>query len=192
MRLLHIFGTFFIFSRGGKTSSADFGNAADDDEAFGVDAVGKTLDFRNFAVGNDGHDHFGFIMLVTGFCMEKGYAAVDFIENGVFDFVSPSCDDFDFGSGFTCDKGFIEEESIDESEDDSVKDCVHGFEHCEENHDDEIQRIKSGGNRKMEEFIENQRRDIHAAGGSSGTDYEAEGNSDSYAAKYCAEENVVG
>ena len=140
--LSQFFGTFFIFSCGGKTSSANFGNAADNNEAFGIDAVGKAFYFSDFAVGNDRHNNFGFVTFITGFRMKKSYAAVDLGKNSVFDFMSFSCNDFDFGSGFSENKSFIKEEGIYESENNSVKDKIHGFEHCKKNHNDKIQSIK--------------------------------------------------
>ena len=136
--LLHFFGTFFVFSCGRKSSSADFGNAAYDYEAFWVNAVCKTFNFCNFAVGNDGHNNFGFVMFITGFGMKKGYAAIDFVKNLILDFVCFSCNDFNFGSGFSKNKGFIEEESINKGENDSVKDKVYGFEHCKKNNYNKI------------------------------------------------------
>ena len=47
---LYFFGTFFIFSCGGKSSSANFGNMTYDYEAFRIYAVGKAFNFSNFAV----------------------------------------------------------------------------------------------------------------------------------------------
>jgi len=100
-----------------------------DYKAFRVDAVGNAFDFCDFAVGNNSHNNFGVIMFITGFGFKKGYAAVDFRKNRVGDFPCFSCDDFDFGSGFTEYKGFVKDIGICKSENNSVKDKVNGFEH---------------------------------------------------------------
>ena len=140
---LHFFGTFFVFSCGGKTSSANFGNAADDNEAFWVNDVGKAFNFCNFTVGYNGHNNFGFVSFITGFRMKKGYAAVNLGKDGIFDFVSFSCNDFNFSSGFPENKSFIKEEGVYESENNAVKDKIHGFEHCKKDYNYKIQSIKS-------------------------------------------------
>ncbi len=44
----------------------------------------------------------------------------------------------------------------------------------------------------MEKFIKNKRRNIHTAGGSSGTDYKTESKTDSYTAENGTKENVIG
>lgn len=44
----------------------------------------------------------------------------------------------------------------------------------------------------MEKLVENKRRDIHTAGGSSGTDYKTESKTDSYTAENGTKENIVG
>ena len=70
------------------------------DKTFRVNAVCKTFNLGNFAIGNNGHDHFSFVMFITGFGMKKGYAAVDLGENCIGDFMCFSCNNFDFCSGF--------------------------------------------------------------------------------------------
>lgn len=131
-------------------------------------------------------------MFITRFRMKKSYAAVDLSKNRIGNFVGSSCDDFDFGSGFAHDEGFIKEESINESEDDSVKNRIHGFEHRKENNNNEIHGIKSCRNRNMKKLVKDQRRNIHSAGGSAGTYYKTKSNSDSDSSKNGAEKHVIG
>ena len=161
-------------------------------EAFGVNAVCKALDFCNFTIGNNGQNNFGFVMFITGFRMKKGYAAVDFGKNCFGNFLCLSGDDFDFGSGFSEYKGFIENIGISEGEDNSVKDKIDRFKHCKKNYNDKIECIKACGNGDMEKFVQNKGRNIHSTGGSSGTEYKSKCKAYSDSAKNRTKKNVIG
>ena len=43
----------------------------------------------------------------------------------------------------------------------------------------------------MEKFIKNKRRDVHTAGGSSGTDYKSKSKTDSYTSKNGTKKNII-
>lgn len=147
--------------------------------------------FCDFAVGNNRKHDLGFIMFVTGFRIEEGDAAVNLCKDRFGEFFRLSCNNFEFRFGFSEHKSFIKDESIDKSENDTVKNTFHGFENCKKNNNDKIKSIKTCGNGDMEKLVENKRRNIHAAGGSSGTNYEAESKTDTKAAEDGAEEYVV-
>ena len=190
--ILHFFRAFFVFFGGRKTAAANFRNTTYHNKTFGVDAVGEVGYFCNFAVGNNGKNDLSFVMFIAGFGIKKCYASVDLGKDGIGDLFCLSGDDFEFGSGFAHNKGLIKNEGINASENNAVKDAVHGFEHCKKNDDDKIESIKACGNGDVEKLIEYQRGDIHSAGGSAGADNKAEGESDAEAAEDGAKENIVG
>ena len=152
----------------------------------------KAFYFSDLSVGNNSKNNFGIIMFVTGFCIKKGYAAVDLCKNGIGDILCSSGNDFDFGSGFTEYKGLIKNIGIYKGEYDTVKNAVHRFEHRKKNYNDKIECIKRSGNGDMEQFVKNKGRNIHTTGGSSGTDYKAKSKTDAYAAKNGTKKNVIG
>ena len=128
------------------------------------------LNLREFPVGDDAQQHlFGF-SAVSAFCLENRDAAVDFGKNCLTDLCRVRTDDFDFCPGGPHQKQLIHRHRVDQHDDDSVKCFLRRMEECLQQQDAEIHRIERERNRNPEIMVQDQGRNIHAAGGGTGTD----------------------
>ena len=167
---------FLVLFAQGETSAPDLCHPADDHKAGGVDLSGQILHQRQLPIGNHAEHHLGVQLVIAAFAIEHGDAPVHFGQNGVPDLLGFSADDLDLSLTGTHQQHFVQRYGNGGNQQNAVKQILQGVIAQLGQQDTEIKNPQADGHRNMEQLHQNQRRDVHAAGGSACPDDDAQRN----------------
>lgn len=138
---------------GGEAVAADFVYFVDGDEGVGVGLVDGGKDAVEFAAGGDAEDGAGFLPGEAALGVEEGGADIFLVEELGADLVGVGAHDEELDLGFSGDNDFVQGQSLDDEEKDSVEDLFFMGEGDLEEQDCEVDEIEQGGYGKVEEFV---------------------------------------
>ena len=179
---------FFLFR---KASAGDAAHLAQHDEGIGIHLVNHLLRAVQLSRRDDAGKHIGFNAQVTGLSVQQGDAPVDVCQNGILHLLGVFGDDFQFGFGGAQRQQFVQGHGVHDNQNDAVEAGVLVGEEHLANQDDKIKYVQADGYGNPEEFLQDQRRNIHAAGAGPQPDDHRQGNADAQAAEEGAEEQIL-
>lgn len=174
-----------------EASAGDAAHLAQHDEGVGIHFVNHFLCAVQFPGRDDAGKHIGFDAQVTGLSVQQGDAPVDVFQNGILHLFGMLGDDFQFGFGGAQCQQLVQRHGVHDDQNDAVEAGVLvGEEHLADQ-DDKIKYVQADGYGNPEEFLQDQRRNIHAAGAGPQPDDHRQRNADAQAAEEGAEEQIL-
>ena len=151
----------------------------------------ETLQLGQLAVGDDAEQDGGGLVSVAACAVEDGHTPVQLAEDGLAQLLRPLADELDLGAALAHHQHLIHDDGVGQDHHDAVQHLRQGAERDLPQHDGYIEDHHGDGDGPVEPFLEHQRRDVHAAGGSPGPDDDGQRRADAKAREDGAQHDVV-
>ena len=163
-----------VFLAVAESSAPDLRHPGDDHEAVRIDGSCHLLDLGHLMVGNHAEDNLRLLMQIAALAVEHGDTPVDPGQDRIPDLRRALADDLHLGSAGTQQQHLIQRKADGHQQQNAVQQIFQRMEGHLTQHDKEIKHPKAHGNRNMEQFLQNQRRNVHTACGSAGPDHDTQ------------------
>ena len=186
------FQLFGVMFAGRETPAPDFRDLGNDDETVGVDVTGQTLDPGHLMVGDHAEDDFRGSVKIAAFAVEDGNTAVHPGEDGFPDQAGFRTDDLHLRTAGAQQQDLVQGEGNRNDQQDAVEQIFKIVVHHLRQQDAEVKCPEADGNGDPEILLQNQRGDIHAAGGAAAPHDDAQGNADAHAGEQHVQQGIGG
>ena len=131
-------------------------------------------------------------MKVAALSLQQGHPPVCIVEDAVPDLQRFFTDDLYLRPASAGNQSLIQGEVHGKKHHNAVEQLLRGVEHQLHQHDDKVKHPQAYGHRNAQELFENQRRNVHSAGGCPRPDDQTQGNAQAQAAEHRAQQQIPG
>ena len=154
--------------------------------------MGQLFQLRQLAVAHDAQQHLLRLVAVAALAVQHGHAPVQLGEDRFPDVIGVLADDLYLGAGGAEEEHLVQHHRVHDDHHDAVQALLQRAERRLQAEDEHIEHQHTGRHRDVEIFVQHQRRDVHAAGGSTGADGDAQRNAHTKACKDGVEHQIIG
>ena len=154
--------------------------------------MGQLFQLRQLAVAHDAQQHLLRLVAVAALAVQHGHAPVQLGEDGLADIIGVLTDDLYLGAGSAEEEHLVQHHRIHDHHHDAVQALLQRAECRLQAEDEHIEHQHAGRHRDVEELVEHQRRDVHAAGGSARPEGDTQRNAHAKACKDGVEHQIIG
>ena len=154
--------------------------------------MGQLFQLRQLAVAHDAQQHLLRLVAVAALAVQHGHAPVQLGEDGLADIIGVLTDDLYLGAGSAEEEHLVQHHRIHDDHHDAVQALLQRAECRLQAEDEHIEHQHAGRHRDVEELVEHQRRDVHAAGGSARPEGDTQRNAHAKACKDGVEHQIIG
>ena len=143
-------------------------------------------------VGDHAQQHRLRLPQVAALAVQDGHAAVQLRKDGSADLVGLGADDLHLGAGGAQHEHLVQHDRVDNGHHHAVQGLPHRAERRLRRQNDKVENHHGAGHRQMEPLVQHQRGDIHAAGGSTSADGNAQRDADAKAREHSVQHQIIG
>ena len=143
-------------------------------------------------VGDHAQQHRLRLPQVAALAVQDGHTAVQLRKNGSADLVGLGADDLYLGAGGAQHEHLVQHDRVNDSHHHAVQGLPHRTEGRLRRQNDKVENHHGAGHRQVEPLVQHQRGDVHAAGGSTGADGDAQRDADAKAREYGVQHQIIG
>ena len=154
--------------------------------------MGQLFQLRQLAVAHDAQQHLLRLVAVAALAVQHGHAPVQLGEDRFPDVIGVLADELHLGAGGAEEEHLVQHHRVHDDHHDAVQALLQRAECRLQAEDEHIEHQHAGRHRDVEELVEHQRRDVHAAGGSARPEGDAQRNAHTKACKDGVEHQIIG